>query len=218
MRFVFRYALIGMMGVSAWGQSVPDVSVGGALRSLAARAGVVFVGQVVKVEPKVGVVEVTFRVERLVQGVAGESVTLREWAGLWANGQPRYVPGQRVMLFLHAPSAAGLSSPVDGMEGVVPVIATSAESAPVLDVRWLATRVHRGVGAPLAAALISVDDAVSAVHLASEPVLLRFPVTPKPEPLPVRILPGGGVPGDSNARGARARQIVLQPAAVRDVR
>jgi hypothetical protein len=221
MRRAVRYALILMMGVSAWGQSAPDTSVGRALRSLAARAGVVFVGQVEKVEPKGGVVEVTFRVDRAVQGAVAGSYTLREWAGLWANGQPRYLPGQRAMVFLHASSAAGLSTPVDGMEGVVPVVATSADAPPLLDARWLATRVQRGVGAPLVAAMVSVEDAVAAVRSASEPRLLASPVQPKPSPMvPVRIVPGGGVlgaGGDAPQTPVGRGPEILRPV-VRDVR
>jgi hypothetical protein len=222
MRHAVRYALILLLAVSCRAQSAPDMSIGGAVRSLAARAGVIFVGQVVKVEPKPGVVEVTFRVDRVVQGAVGGTYILREWAGLWANGQPRYVPGQRAMMFLHAPGAAGLSTPVDGMEGVVPVVATSADAAPMLDVRWLATRVQRSVGAPLVAAIVSVDDAVAAVRSASEPRLLAPPLQPKPAPMvPVRIVPGGGVlaaggEGPQTPVG-RGPEIILQPV-VRDVR
>jgi predicted small integral membrane protein len=221
MRHALQYALILLLAVSCRAQTAPDATIGGALRSLAARAAVVFVGQVVKVEPKAGVVEVTFRVDRVVQGAVGSTYIVREWAGLWANGQPRYVPGQRAMVFLHAPGAAGLGTPVDGMEGVVPVAATSADAAPALDVRWLATRVQRSVGAPLVAARVSVDDAVAAVRGSSEPRLLASPVTLKPAPpVPVRLLPGGVLqPGGGGADGSvgRGPQILVRPV-VRDVR
>ena len=56
------------------------------------------------------------------------------------------------MFFLHAPGASGLSSAVDGMIGVVPVVPMGANGAALLDVRWLATRVRRAVGASLAGA------------------------------------------------------------------
>ena len=129
--------------------SAPDSSLGAALRSLASRSGVVFVGRVTSVVPHGGVVQVSFAVEQPVLGAVGAVYTLREWASLWAAGQPRYRVGQRAMVFLHPPNAAGLSTPVDGMEGVVPVIATTADRTPLLDVRRLATRVLRAPGTPL---------------------------------------------------------------------
>jgi hypothetical protein len=55
------------------------------------------------------------------------------------------------MFFLHAPSAAGLSSAVDGMMGAVPVVPMGANGQALLDVRWLATRVKREMGAALTA-------------------------------------------------------------------
>ena len=85
----------------------PDSSVGAALRSLASRAGVVFVGRVTAIVPQGGVVEVSFAVEQQVLGMVGETYSLREWAGLWAAGQQRYRVGQRAMFFLHAPGVAG---------------------------------------------------------------------------------------------------------------
>ncbi len=53
------------------------------------------------------------------------------------------------MFFLHAPSAAGMSSAVEGMMGVVPVVPMGANGQALLDVRWLATRVRRAMGTPL---------------------------------------------------------------------
>lgn len=225
MRRILRCAVFFITGIS-WCQSTPDTSIGGALRSLAARAGVVFVGQVVKIEPKPGVVEVTFRVDRVVQGAVGANYTLKEWAGLWANGQPRYVPGQRAMVFLHAPGVAGLSTPVDGMDGVVPVMPALAGVAPMLNVRWIGTRVERSVGSPLVETMISVEDAVAAVRTAKEPVLVSLPVAAKPHPLaPVRLVPGGGAysasgvdaASDGEPLAGRRGEIVLQQV-VRDER
>ncbi len=80
-----------------------DTTLGGALRSLASRAGVVFVGQVVSVVRKAGVVEVRFAVEQTVMGSVGDTYTLREWAGLWTGGQQRYRVGQRAMFFFMQP-------------------------------------------------------------------------------------------------------------------
>jgi hypothetical protein len=162
--------------------SVPAASVGGVLRGLASRAGVVFVGQVQSIKPEGGVVVVTFQVQRDVLGVVGGTYVMREWAGRWTGGQQRYQVGQRAMFFLHAPSAAGLSSPVDGMMGVVPVVAMGANADALLDVRWLASRVWRGVGSPM------VDAETGAVALADAVTVTKsWQTTSVPEPTSVAL-------------------------------
>ncbi|HSY34242.1 MAG TPA: hypothetical protein VK814_00690 [Acidobacteriaceae bacterium] len=150
----------GAVGVAAQQQDerAPAESVAGELRLLGSRAGVVFVGQVRKIESKdgtgggtdSGVVEITFSVEQPVLGVVGGSYVMREWAGRWTGGQQHLQAGQRAMFFLYAPGASGLSSAVDGMMGAVPVVPMGANGAALLDVRWLATRVRRAAGASLA--------------------------------------------------------------------
>jgi hypothetical protein len=169
----------------------PDASVGAALRSLASRAGVVFVGRVTAIVPRSGVVEVSFAVEQPVLGAVDATYSMREWAGLWAAGQSRYRVGQRAMFFLHAPNAAGLSSPVDGMGGVVPVLANGA-GGEELDVRWLATRVLRAPGAPMADAengAIALSEARSVIAAwrtsQLEPKRLPLPVEMRPVAVPV---------------------------------
>jgi hypothetical protein len=161
---------------------------------LASRAGVVFVGQVQKIEPKGGVVEITFAVQQPVLGVVGGSYVMREWAGRWTGGAQRYWVGERAMFFLHAPSAAidggaGLSSPVDGMMGVVPVVPRGANGSALLDVRWLASRVRRAVGAPMVDAStggIALADAVTVTKswqtdLVTEPKSVRLPTGVLPQ-------------------------------------
>jgi hypothetical protein len=169
----------------------PDTSVGAALRSLASRAGVVFVGRVTAIAPQGGVVEVSFAVEQPVLGALGATYSMHEWAGLWEAGQQRYRVGQRAMFFLHATGVAGLSSPVDGMEGVVPVLA-SGDGVPELDVRWLAARVLRAQGAPMADAengVVALNEARSVVAAwrtsQAEPKRLPLPVEMRPAAVPV---------------------------------
>jgi hypothetical protein len=168
----------------------PDASVGAALRNLASRSGLVFVGRVTAVSARGGVVEVSFAVEQPVLGSVGASYTLREWAGLWAAGQPRYRVGQRAMFFLHPPNAAGLSSPVDGMEGVVPVVATAANQPRLLDVRRLAARAQRKTGLPLdppEKSAIALNDAAGCIAAwrspGPEPKRLPLPIAMPPEPV-----------------------------------
>ena len=145
--------------------AAPDASVQAALQNLASRSAVVFVGQVTAIQRHTGVVEIVFRVDRPVLGQVDATYTLREWAGLWPPGQWRYTVGERAMMFLHATSGAGLSSAVDGGEGVVPVVGT-ADGTPLLDVRRLSTRVLRQVGDPLpteANGAIALEDAIPLV-------------------------------------------------------
>jgi hypothetical protein len=192
--WVAMLMMVGV-GVRATGQqsgasvpATPATSVSGVLRSLASRAGVVFVGQVQSIVPNACVVKITFQVQQPVLGGVGSTYVLREWAGRWTGGQQRYQVGQRAMFFLHAPSAAGLSSPVDGLVGVVPLIPMGAEVTPLLDVRLLATQVSRPVGSPMAAA------ETGAIGLAdAEAVVTGWQVQPGPEPvkifLPVGVRP-----------------------------
>jgi hypothetical protein len=195
--------------------AMPDVTVGAALRNLASRSGVAFVGRVLKIERGAGVVDVVFQVEKPMLGQVGATYTLHEWAGLWSAGQSRYSVGQHVAIFLHAPGKAGLSSPVDGMEGILPIVQESADSEPMVDVRLLAARVQRKVGEPIADAAngaMKLTDAADTVAnwdqlLRPEPVRRPLPVGVEPivEPpvttnpitsAPVTVSPVSTGPGD----------------------
>ena len=141
-----------------------------ALHAISQLAGVIFTGQVLAVRRmdgvngSTGVVEIQFAVEDAVRGVSGSIYTLREWSGLWPAGEEPFRVGQRFLMLLHAPSAAGLSSPVGGMDGAIPIrgsaqtqatgsaesiVAAKTESAGasppqevrVVDLRWVGTRV-----------------------------------------------------------------------------
>lgn len=87
-------------------------------------AGIIFSGRVTSVggiaspsRPGHGCTAVTFQVEHAMRGVApGRDLTIHEWAGLWARGE-RYRVGERVLLFLYAPSKLGFTSPVAGTLG-----------------------------------------------------------------------------------------------------
>lgn len=175
----------------------PERTLGDALHHLGDRAGVAFVGRVLKIElptsAQQGVATITFEVLQPVAGSPGPTYTVREWAGLWTMGRQRYTLGQRALFFFHPLNAAGLTSPVDGMEGIVPLIPTSADATPLLDVRRLGTRLLRPVGDPLPAAetgAITLTDAVAVLTRPGamlEPALLRLPegVQPQPEPTPL---------------------------------
>ena len=138
----------GVVGVAAQqrGERAPAASVGAELRGLASRAGVVFVGQVEKIEPKDGVVEITFTVQQPVLGVVGGSYVMREWAGRWTGGCSGigWASGRCsfCMRLRGANGMAGLSSPVDGMMGVVPVVPQARMAARC----WMCAGWRRGWG------------------------------------------------------------------------
>ena len=132
-------------------ESVTDV-----LQAMSGRAGVIFVGRVLAVRAASetpGIVEVDFRVDTAIRGCGTGTYTLREWSGLWAGGGQRYRIGDRLLMLLYAPSAAGLSSPVDGLDGAIPIrqdgsatpYASTAAPQRIVDLRWLGAKLPRGV-------------------------------------------------------------------------
>jgi len=114
-----------------------------ALRAMSRLAGVIFTGQVIAVRRieglngATGVVEIEFAVEDAVRGVSGSAYTLREWAGLWPAGDEPFRVGQRYLMLLHSPGAAGLSSPIGGMDGAIPI----RGGGQTVDLSWVGTRV-----------------------------------------------------------------------------
>lgn len=182
----------------------PQTGLAGEFASLASRAGVIFVGQVISIERRGGAVEVTFTVEQAVLGAPGAQYTLREWAGLWPQGQFRYTVGQRALIFLHGNSTAGFGSPVDGAEGVVPVIVAGANAPELLDVRRLSAALLRPVGSPLA------SEATGAIQLAAALPLIAAGLQPANAasglqaepvrlPMPVHVGFQGGIQGTTGA-------------------
>ena len=163
--------------------SAAQVGVSAEFQDLAAHAQAVFVGQIVSIQRKDSVEEVTFRVERPVVGAAGASYVMREWAGLWPAGHNRYSVGQRVLAFLHGASGSGMSSPVHGAEGLVPVVVQGADAPELVDVRRLAASVVRAPGTPLpteADGAVQLTDVLALIgpagrSTAFEPIRLVLP-------------------------------------------
>jgi hypothetical protein len=105
---------------------LPEATVA-VLRRLAAQAGIIFAGQVIRIdrEDGHGYVDVVFRVDQRVRMPSlSNQYVLREWAGLWAGEAARYRIGQRLLMFATQPGASGLSSPVGGIAGAIPLVAT----------------------------------------------------------------------------------------------
>lgn len=94
-------------------------------------SGKIFSGTVLRVEHQntdssiaLATTSIRFRVEEAIRGVRkGEIVEIKEWAGLWQNGE-RYRPGERVLLFLYPNSKLGLTSPVGRHAGRFPMNTT----------------------------------------------------------------------------------------------
>jgi hypothetical protein len=131
-----------------------------ALHQMSDAAGVIFVGQVTAVRSRTGtdgasgLMEIDFRIDQAVRGcTSGSTYTLREWAGLWGGSDQRYRVGQRLLMLLHAPGPTGITSPVGGMTGAIPIraatpapqtaSATTASSPLIADLRWVGTRLQR---------------------------------------------------------------------------
>jgi len=104
------------------------------LLDMAARAGVIFAGHVIAIDrdDPAGFVEVRFAIDQPVKGCPplGE-YDIREWAGLWVGHLSRYQVGQRFLMMLHLPGPSGISAPVAGMIGAIPLLAAGA--SPLMD-------------------------------------------------------------------------------------
>jgi hypothetical protein len=119
-----------------------SVSPEAALKGMADAAGVVFTGELAAIRKGDGWVEMDWRVEEGVLGVGNGTIYVqREWSGLWASGDERYRVGQHAIVMLYAPSAAGFSSPVAGMDGVIPLRGDAVTGS--VDLRWVMARVMR---------------------------------------------------------------------------
>ena len=150
-------ALALILGV-AWGQALPQdapqpipQSTETALHAMSQQAAVIFAGQVTAVRRRdgsngaSGIVEIDFAVDDAIRGADSGTYTLREWAGLWPAGDEPFRTGQRYLMLLHAPGPAGLSSPVGGPDGAIPIrgAVSTQPDARIVDLRWVATRAVR---------------------------------------------------------------------------
>jgi hypothetical protein len=170
------------------------------LEQLGARAGVIFAGQVLAVarHDAAGFVDVEFRVDEAVRGCGrGSRYTLREWAGLWTGNPERYVAGQRLLMLLAARGKAGMSAPVGGMAGRIPLVGTRtpplvrgkgaapADSAvedageEAVDLRWVQVLAVRGTAVSAAGSHADWQGAVLPLPIALKPIAPK-PIAPKP--------------------------------------
>ena len=143
-------------------QSAPATNLQDTLYDMSSQAGVIFAGQVLAVRPQLdlaygsasGWVEIEFRIDQAIRGCVGQATyILREWSGLWSGGNQRYTVGQRLLMMLHTPSDSGLSSPIGGQDGAIPLIGAGAAPRPqdrftaaaeqAVDLRWIEARLLR---------------------------------------------------------------------------
>ena len=186
---------LGVFAASCAGQ-VPAATAA-ELQQMAGDAGVIFAGQVMAVsrEDAAGYVDVRFQIESGIRGCPNTGVyVLREWAGLWTGQPERYRVGQRRLMLLTARGPSGMSSPVGGMDGAIPLVHTGvapvadvAGNAPAdtagveaefaVDLRWIQARTL--LGAAASSRVVAVGNpakqwaGVGAVGLASVLTLLR---------------------------------------------
>ncbi len=122
---------------------------------MASHAGVIFAGEVASIarHDERATLKCGFAWIRAVLGCrAGAAYTVREWAGRWVGHGARYQVGQRLLMLLAPPGAAGLSAPVYGVDGAVPITPGAVGTAtdlglapgPLVDLRLLAARVAVG--------------------------------------------------------------------------
>jgi hypothetical protein len=158
-RYLCGLLAVAALAPSARPQTAAPQTVEDVLHQMSDQADVIFVGKVLGIHPHEdsgmasGYVEVDFRVDQAVRGCTAGTYVMREWAGLWAGDAHRYRPGERLLMMLHAPGPSGMSSPVGGMDGAIPIrgvagasplaAAASTPTAPVADLRWLGAKVQR---------------------------------------------------------------------------
>jgi hypothetical protein len=94
---------------------------------LVERAGIIVQGRVLEARyeplpgyPNITTVRVTLQVERMLRGLEAETYTFRQYLLPMERhrSKPQYVAGQHLLLFLPRPSAAGLSTPLGGDQGL----------------------------------------------------------------------------------------------------
>lgn len=155
--------LVALLGLTSFVAGQVPAATAAELQQMASHAGVIFTGEVVAVtrQDAAGYVDIRFHIEEGIRGCpqAGFYV-LREWAGLWTGQSDRYRVGQHRLMLLNARGPAGISSPVGGLDGAIPLvpvgvapIADKAGNAPAdtalapsaftPDLRWIRARAQR---------------------------------------------------------------------------
>lgn len=97
------------------------------------QSGVVFTGQVIAVRHMQSILEIDFAVEDAILGATPNTTyNLREWIGLAPNADSAFLVGHRYLMFLHRPGPGGLSSPVGGPDGAIPILPGNSAASPTI--------------------------------------------------------------------------------------
>jgi len=112
-------------------QMIAERVLGPQWRQLSQRAGMAFVGTVLKGETRPAgtdrtpsSIDFAFKVDRAIAGVEpGQILTIHEWTGATSLHRPLRT-GERVLLFLYPPSRLGFTSPVGGSQGQITIDGT----------------------------------------------------------------------------------------------
>jgi len=129
--------MLALVFVSHAQLPAPPTTTVAALRQMFDEAGVIFTGQVTAVrhiDPaggSSGIFEADFAVDDAVLGATSNGIyTLREWIGLAPATGAALLIGRRYLIFLHAPGPAGLTSPVGGSDGIIPILPGNNAASP----------------------------------------------------------------------------------------
>jgi hypothetical protein len=126
----------------------PAATTEDALRQMFDQAAIIFTGQVTAVRHPAtahgltGTLEVDFSIDDAIRGAAAHTTyTLREWARLAPNSDTSFFIGRRYLILLHTPGPSGLTSPVGGPDGIIPILpANDAASSTTPDAIGLAAQ------------------------------------------------------------------------------
>lgn len=188
--------LVVFLCATVHAQSAPPPSTTeDALRQMFDQAAIIFTGQVTAVRHaaspngSTGTLEVDFSIDDAIRGTTAHTTyTLREWAGLAPDSDASFLVGHRYLMLLHSPGPSGLTSPVGGPDGVIPLLpGDDAPSPTTPDALGLAVQASLAQASPfpartnirIAAAQPDSDQGAlaSANPLASSTVDLRWIAT-----------------------------------------
>lgn len=135
-------------------QIVAERVLGPRWRQMSRASGMIFSGTVLRIEAQpsgkvrpLPLMLTRFRVDRAIAGVrSGEVLTVREWA-VAQSMQRTMSRGERVLIFLYAPSRLGLTSPVGGRIGQVALDSRGEvvyTGVPLPDRSWLTEEPFHG--------------------------------------------------------------------------
>ncbi|HWG16924.1 MAG TPA: hypothetical protein VN678_03630 [Acidobacteriaceae bacterium] len=136
----FQRALAGVAFLCATAHAqlpAPPATTEDALRQMFDQAAIIFTGQVTAVRHtasangSTGTLEIDFSIDDAIRGSASHTTyTLREWAGLAPDSVSPFLAGHRYLMLLHSPGPSGLTSPVGGPDGVIPIVPGNDAASP----------------------------------------------------------------------------------------